>query len=115
VSSQARKHRGYGTQGLLAVYYQGQGWVYAESTGAGRQGADLTGTPGVTVEIKARKGFDPLAWLRQAKLNALHLLPYVVFRCNGQGPESIGSWGVLMTLDDHTRLLREAGYFPEAV
>lgn len=115
--SQSRKHRGYRSQKVVAEWFATNGWPFAESTGAGRSGADVTGTPGLHIEVKARAGFQPLAWLRQAEEGAwseggvlAYPLPFVVFRCNGQGETSIGDWGVLMRLEDHTRLLREAGY-----
>jgi hypothetical protein len=37
-------------------------------------------------------------------------MPYVILRCNGQGPASVGEWLVIRRLEDDTRLLREAGY-----
>ena len=81
-----------------------------ESTGAGRSGRDLTGMPGLAPEVKARRDFAPLAWLRQAAGNASTDLPFVMFRPDGMGEKSIGSWGILLTVEDFTRLLRDAGY-----
>lgn len=57
----------------------------AESTGAGRSGADVTNTPGLAIEVKARSGFDPVGWLKQAKKNAGQSLAIVVSRPNGVG------------------------------
>lgn len=110
MTSQSRKHRGYRTQAVLAAWFRDHGWPFAESTGAGRSGSDITGMPGLSVEAKARTGFSPLAWLRQARAEARHGLPLVVFRCNGQGEASVGEWGALLTLEDLTQLLRDAGY-----
>ena len=42
--SQSRKHRGYRTQKLVAEYLAKRGFPFAESTGAGRSGTDITGT-----------------------------------------------------------------------
>lgn len=104
----ARKQRGSQTENLLARYYESRGWPYAEPTKA--SGRDVTGMPGLAPEAKARYGFDPLAWLRQAERNAGDDLPYVVFRPNGMGEAQIGSWCVVMRLEHHTALLRSAGY-----
>jgi hypothetical protein len=110
--SQSRKHRGYRSQKVVAQWFVDHGWPFAESTGAGRSGSDITGVPGLMVEVKARRAFSPLAWLRQTVKEAeTHGgLPFVVFRCDGQGEANVGEWGVLMSLADHTRLLHEAGY-----
>lgn len=110
--TQARKHRGLRSQKVVAEWFQGHGFVYAESAGAGRSGSDITGTPGLNIEVKARRGFSPLAWLRQAHAASLKGLPFVVFRNDGQGEANVGEWGVVMRLDRFTDLLKEAGYLP---
>lgn len=106
--SQSRKVRGRKTEAILADYYNEHGWPFAEQTGAGRPGVDITGMPGLAVEVKARRGFEPVAWLKQAATRPG--LPFVCFRPNGMGEKAVGSWGVLMTVADHTELLRDAGY-----
>jgi len=105
-----RKARGSETQNLAAQWYRERGWPFVESTGAGRSGRDLVGMPGLAPEVKARRDFNPLAWLRQAAANASTDLPFVLFRPDGMGEKSIGQWGVLLTNEDFTRLLRDAGY-----
>lgn len=107
----SRKRRGAETQTAVARWFASNGWPYAESTGAGRTGSDITGMPGLAVEVKARRDFTPLAWLRQAIGGATARdLPCVVFRPDGMGPASIAEWPVLIRLDDFTQLLRAAGY-----
>ena len=106
--TQARKHRGMRTQKVVADWFRPRGWPFVESTGAGRSGVDITGMPGLSPEVKARTGFEPLAWLRQADRE--EGLPFVVFRCNGQGEANVGEWGVLLRLEHMTELLRCAGY-----
>ena len=113
MASQSRKHRGYKSQAIVAEWFAGHGWPFAESTGAGRTGNDVTGVPGLRIEVKARRGFTPLAWLRQVRAGAEtwnHGVPFVVFRCDGQGEANVGEWAVLLRLDDMTTLLHEAGY-----
>lgn len=108
MASQSRKHRGYRSQRVVAEFFQRHGWEFAESTGAGRSGSDITGMPGLACEIKARSDLQPQAWLRQAEANPG--LPFVVFRPNGMGEQSVGRWGVLVRLETFAELLQEAGY-----
>ncbi len=98
------------SQKVVAEWFATHGWVWAESTGAGRSGVDVTGMPGLAVEVKARREFNPTAWLKQARADARGGLPFVVFRGDGQGEKSVGDWGVLVSLTDLTTLLHEAGY-----
>lgn len=108
--SQSRKHRGLRTQKVVAEWFAARGWPFAESAGSGRSGSDITGMLDCSVEVKARRAFNPLAWVRQARDAADGRLPFVVFRCDGQGEANVGEWPVLMRLDDFTGLLHDAGY-----
>lgn len=105
-----RKARGAETQNGVAHWFKENGWPFAESAGAGRGGRDVLGMPGLACEVKARAQFTPLEWLRQAQEAASTDLPFVVWRPNGMGPANIGRWGVMLTLEDFTKLLRDAGY-----
>ncbi len=106
-----RRRRGADTQRAVAQWFTSQGWPYAESTGAGRTGSDITGMPGLACEVKARRDFSPQAWLRQAADGAKPgALPFVVHRPDGMGPASITRWPVTLTLQDFTALLLAAGY-----
>jgi hypothetical protein len=108
--SQHRKHRGYESQRIVADYLREHGWPFAEPVGAGRPGSDITGTVTLSVEVKARAGFDPAAALRQAEDAAAGRLPFVVLRLNGQGPASVEEWPVVIRLGRFVEVLREAGY-----
>lgn len=109
--SQYRKHRGYQTQKLVAEYLTANGFPHAEPVGAGRAGSDITGTVGIDWEIKARRGLDLPALLRQLDARAADgLLGVGVLRLDGQGPASIAQWPVILTLADLVALLRAAGY-----
>lgn len=107
-----RKARGAETQRAVATYLAGNGWPYATDAGAGRQGSDILGVPGLAIEVKARRDLQPLAWVRQADTGTG--LPLCVFRPDGMGPASIADWPVLMRLSDVVGLLRSAGYGGEA-
>ena len=104
----SRKRRGSETQAAVAAWFAANGWPYAESAGAGRQGPDVTGIPGLACEVKARRDLNVLAWLRQAA--AGKGLPFVVHRPDGMGPAAVASWPVTLRLEDFTGLLHAAGY-----
>ncbi len=107
---QSRKRRGRDTELLAARYLAEHGWPYAMPTGAGAAGIDITGTPGLAWEVKARATFEPMANLRQAIRNAGDNLPLVLLRPNAVGPAQIGAWPVFTTLDHMVWLLRRSGY-----
>jgi len=108
--SQSRKHRGYRSQKVLANFLAENGFPFAESTGAGRSGTDVTGTVGIDWEVKARAGFNPAAAIAQLKDRANNDLGIVVLRLNGQGEKSVSDWVCLLRLEDAVKLLRDAGY-----
>ena len=111
VASQSRKHRGYRSQKVVAEYLAVNGFPYAESTGAGRIGSDITGTVGIDCEVKARTGFNPAAAIKQLKERSKKkVLGIVCLRLNGQGESSIGEWVCILRLEDMVNLLRGAGY-----
>ena len=110
-TSQHRKHRGYASQRILADYLREHGWPYAESAGAGRSGSDVTGTPAIDWEVKARADFNPSAALRQLGKRAKEgVLSVAVLRPNGMGEASVEDWAAVVPLSVLVRLLREAGY-----
>lgn len=120
-ASRARKVRAHETESAVAAWFKMNGWPYAEPVGAGRMGTDVTGMPGLLVEVKARRDFRPVEWLKQHPPMAdpdgfreawkqEPPLLFVVWRPDGMGPALVASYGVMMRLDDFTGLLREAGY-----
>jgi hypothetical protein len=86
------------------------GWPWAQPVGAGRAGSDVTGVPGLLIEVKARRGLDLTGWLRQHAHQNGGVPCCLIVRPDGYGPEKIASWPVVMRLDDFTALLHEAGY-----
>ena len=101
-----RKHRGYRTQKVIADYLK-QWWAYADTAGAGRQGEDILNIPTVSIEVKARSDFQPLAWIKQAEANSNHKLPLVIMRCNGQG-EDVGEYLAFIRVKDLMPILHQA-------
>lgn len=109
--SQHRKHRGYASQRIVADYLSAHGFPYAESTGAGRSGSDITGVPGLDIEVKARRGFNPAAAMKQQAERAEDtLLPFAVLRLDGQGPGSIADWPVVIRFAPFVDILRDADW-----
>lgn len=114
-----RIDRGWQTQHLVAGWFQGTGWPFAEPVGNGRGGTDVTGMPGLLVEAKAWATWQPTTWLRQHDQTALYgaelvrrptPLMFTVQRPNGYGPHNMAEWPAILRLDRLTWLLREAGY-----
>lgn len=108
--SQHRKHRGYASQRIVAQYLQTNGFPYAESTGAGRSGTDITGTPGIDWEVKARRGLNLTALLTQLDERGSDALGIGVIRPDGYGEAKIAQWPAVLPLASLVALLREAGY-----
>lgn len=107
--SQSRKRRGAESERVVAAHLASSIWPYAEPAGAGRGGRDITGTPGAQIEIKARRGLNLAADLRQAAGHGEDL-PILIVRLDGQGPVSIAEWPAVLRLGDLIRLLRMAGF-----
>jgi hypothetical protein len=101
-----RKHRGYRTQKVIAEYLK-QWWQYADTAGAGRQGEDILNIPTVSIEVKARADFQPLAWIKQAATNANGKMPMVIMRCNGQG-EDVGEYLAFVKVKDIMPIIHQA-------
>jgi hypothetical protein len=103
-----RKERGRETERLVAAYLRGHGWPFAEPVGAGRPGADITGVPGLAIEVKATRACSVLTWIKH-RLDRPGM-QFVIWRPDGMGPAGVGRWPVMIELDEFTRLLRAAGY-----
>lgn len=108
--SNHRKQRGAETQRAVASYLAEHGWPFATDTGAGRPGEDILGTPGLSIEVKARRDLSLTAWLKQARSNGRGGLPLVVHRPDGYGTARVADWPVTLRLADLVDLLHEAGY-----
>lgn len=102
----SRRARGAQTERIVAASWQADGWPHAEVMRG--PGPDLTGTPGVAVEVKARRGLDLLAWMRQAASRPG--VPVLIVRPDGAGPATVDDWPAVVPHGVLRRLLREAGY-----
>jgi hypothetical protein len=114
VPAQTRKVRGREAETLFARWLQLNGWPFAEPVGAGRQGSDVTGTPGVSFEVKATGELRLQEALRQARAGAsaglYHELPVVVWRPPMGGPSNVDLWPAFMRAGELVRLLHLAGF-----
>ena len=83
MASQARKYRGFATERVVAQYLS---TVWANANVGRGKGKDITGVP-FDCEVKARKGFNPLATIRQyqARTALSGELGFACLRLNGQG------------------------------
>lgn len=104
-----RKERGRETEHITAQHLTQNGFPHAQPVGAGRSGTDITGTPGINWEIKARRALNLGADLRQVAKHG-NGLGILVIRLDGMGPASIADWPMAMRLSDGITLLRAAGY-----
>jgi hypothetical protein len=103
MASQHRKHRGFRTERVVAQYLSTV-WEFA-SVGRGN-GKDILGVP-FDAEIKARKSFQPLEWIRQYKTRTAISgeLGFAVMRLNGQG-ENAEEYACIIRLGDLLPLLQ---------
>jgi hypothetical protein len=102
MASQARKHRGFRTERVVAQYLS---TVWPHATVGRGSGKDILGVP-FDAEIKARAGFQPLAYLKQLKARTALSgeLGFGVIRLNGQG-EDAREYAAIIRLEDLLPLL----------
>ena len=101
----SRVARGRKTQNLVAEWFRAHGWLNAKAIEAFLPGCDVTGVPGLSIEVKATTKGDLLAALRQAETNAIECqTPVVIWRPNGYGEQRQHEWVVAMTLQHFTAL-----------
>lgn len=111
VSSHSRVQRGLKSQDIVAKYFAANGWPFALSAGSGRQGTDVTGVPGLDIEVKARRGINVAMAMKQLRERHQEgLLPVAVLRLDGQGESHIADWPAIVPLSVFLDLLKAAGY-----
>jgi hypothetical protein len=103
MASQARKHRGFRTERVVAQYLS---TVWSGATVGRGSGKDIVNVP-FDVEVKARAGFQPLAYLKQlkARTSSSGELGFGVIRLNGQG-EDASDYACIIRLADLLPLLQ---------
>ena len=100
--TQHRKHRGFRTERVVAEYLST--WWQGACVGRG-SGKDIVNVP-FDVEVKARAGFQPLAYIKQLKARTALSgeLGFGVIRLNGQG-EDAREYAAIIRLEDLLPLL----------
>lgn len=100
-----RRARGRETEYIAAEFWRPL-YPWAQPTGSSTPGVDILNTPGVKVEVKARRKFDPGVWLKQARgySDVGGEVPVVMWRPDGSGPATVADWPV-MTTARHIRAL----------
>jgi hypothetical protein len=103
MASQARKHRGFRTERVVAQYLS---TVWQGATVGRGSGKDIVNVP-FDVEVKARAGFQPLAYIKQLKARTALSgeLGFGVIRLNGQG-EDAREYAAIIRLEDLLPLLQ---------
>ena len=103
MASQARKHRGFRTERVVAQYLS---TVWQGATVGRGSGKDIVNVP-FDVEVKARTGFQPKAYLAQLKARTVISgeLGFGVIRLNGQG-EDAREYAAIIRLEDLLPLLQ---------
>lgn len=110
-SNASRKARGMRTQKVVAEAFKADGWPHAETAGAGRSGTDVLGIVGVDVEVKARRGFNVVAAMKQARERAAEgTLCIAVIRPDGMGETTVNDWPVIMRFEDARNLMKGSGF-----
>jgi hypothetical protein len=102
MASQARKHRGFRTERVVAQYLS---TVWSGATVGRGSGKDIVNVP-FDVEVKARAGFQPLAYMKQlkARTSVSGELGFGVLRLNGQG-EDVEDYACIIRMADLLPLL----------
>lgn len=107
MSADSRKSRGMRAQVLSADFLRPI-FAWVTTVGASASGRDLKNTPGLAVEVKARRNFEPLAWLKQAWKNSDDdEMSIVIWQPDGYGPTSMKRWPYMGYLGDFRKLWAE--------
>jgi hypothetical protein len=103
MASQARKHRGFRTERVVAQYLS---TVWSGATVGRGSGKDIVNVP-FDVEVKARAGFQPLAYMKQlkARTSTSGELGFACLRLNGQS-ENAEDYACVIRLGDLLPLLQ---------
>jgi hypothetical protein len=103
MASQARKHRGFRTERVVAQYLS---TVWQGACVGRGNGKDIVNVP-FDAEIKSRTGFQPLAYIKQYKARTAISgeLGFAVLRLNGQG-ENAEDYACVIRLGDLLPLLQ---------
>lgn len=103
-----RVTRGRASEAAVADSMAKRYWPFAKRRPASLPGSDIENVPGLAIEVKARRDFNPKAWVKQA--GAQPGLSMVVMRPDGMGEATVTQWPAFMRWGDLLELLHAAGY-----
>jgi hypothetical protein len=109
------KAKGRDTENLFVAYLRTFGLLAERRrlTGSQDQG-DITGWPGVCVEVKSGARIDIAGWLDQLRNEALHSGADIAFvAVRPKGKPDVGSWYAVLPIPDLMALMAAAGWLPE--
>jgi hypothetical protein len=108
MASQARKHRGFRTERVVAQYLS---TVWQGACVGRGSGKDIVNVP-FDVEVKARAGFQPLAYIKQlkARTSISGELGFGVIRLNGQGEDAAEYCAIIRLADLLPLLILKYGH-----
>ena len=106
--TQHRKHRGFRTERVVAQYLS---TVWQGACVGRGSGKDIVNVP-FDVEVKARAGFQPLAYLKQlkARTSSSGELGFGVIRLNGQGEDAAEYCAIIRLADLLPLLILKYGH-----
>lgn len=111
MSGASSRRKGAEAERAVVKYLRANGFPYADRRGAGFDGADIVGMPGITVEIKAQAGARLATWVDQAQeARAKAGDTYGVLIAKRAGTTDVGRWHAVLPMAQFMALLAEAGW-----
>lgn len=107
------KIKGTAGESAVVAYLRTAGFPYAERLAlqGGKDRGDITGIPGIVIEVKAVQEYSFNSWLREARIerdNAAADFGIVVAKPRMVGTTRTGQWYALMYAYDYLALLSQA-------
>lgn len=107
------KNKGTAAESAVVSFLRTRGFPYAERLAlqGGKDRGDITGIPGIVVEVKNTATYTFSSWIREAtveKANAGADFGVVVAKPRLIGVTRVGMWMAAMTLEEFKRLVRAA-------
>lgn len=109
--------KGWAGEAPVLAWFITKGFYRAyrmRTQGAADKG-DIGGIDRVVVEVKNHGKYDIPGWMRETaveKANAEARTAALVVKPRGVGNTKVGEWWTILTLEDYTQLLIDAGYGP---
>lgn len=109
------KAKGRSTENQAVEWLRSKGWVNAERrrlAGSADMG-DVTGIPGMVIEVKSAAQWKPTQWLRECEVERENADAQVAFvMARPKGGTDVEDWVIMMTPAQLLELLRECGWTP---